>query len=226
MYSERIDTLTELGHPQIEGFNRDSAGRAVLRMLALRKPIVVAMHGACIGVGTTMTLGADIRIAGEGARFGLPFTRLGLVPEGASTWLLSRIVGMSQALEWIMTGRQFGAAEARDGGLVSRVVPDDEVTSTAMICPEIAALQHQQPCPTPAATVAHAYGRTPWEAHQRGVAAAHPCRRLADARRLPQPSREGALVRHPDTNWLGSPHGLREMDNPVTLLGPISNQSK
>jgi enoyl-CoA hydratase/carnithine racemase len=78
-----------------------------------------------------MTLPMDIRIAAESARFGFPFVRRGIMPEAASGWFLPRIVGISQAMEWVATGRVFDAAEALRGGLVSRVVPDGEVLPTA-----------------------------------------------------------------------------------------------
>lgn len=135
-----LATLAEAGHPTIAGVPADSAGRVVLRSMSLRKPLLVAMHGACIGVGTTMTLGADIRIAGESTRFAVPFARLGVTPEGLSSWLLPRIVGVTKALEWLVTGRTFDAYEAMSAGLISRVVPDDQVLNVTLeLAMEIAA---------------------------------------------------------------------------------------
>ena len=108
----------------------DTATRITM-IAAARKPVIVAVNGPAIGVGATMTLPADVRIAAESARFGFVFARRGIVPEAASSWFLPRVVGISQAMEWVATGRVFGAQEARDGGLVSRVVPDAELLPAA-----------------------------------------------------------------------------------------------
>jgi enoyl-CoA hydratase/carnithine racemase len=115
----------------IGGVPRDRGGVVSLAFAALRKPVVAALRGAAVGIGATMTLPMDVRIAGESARFGFPFVRRGIVPEAASGWFLPRVVGISQAVEWVATGRIFDAAEALRGGLVSRVVPDDELLPTA-----------------------------------------------------------------------------------------------
>jgi enoyl-CoA hydratase/carnithine racemase len=115
----------------IGGVPRDRGGVASLAFAALRKPVVAAINGAAVGIGATMTLPMDVRIAAESARFGFPFVRRGIVPEAASGWFLPRVVGISQAMEWVATGRIFDAAEALRGGLVSRVVPDDELLPTA-----------------------------------------------------------------------------------------------
>lgn len=113
------------------GVPRDGGGLVSLRFASLRKPIIAAINGAAVGIGVTMTLPADIRIAAASARFGFVFTRRGLVPEAASSWFLPRVVGISQAMEWVATGRIFDSGEALRGGLVSRVVPDGEVVATA-----------------------------------------------------------------------------------------------
>jgi enoyl-CoA hydratase/carnithine racemase len=115
----------------IGGVPRDRGGVTSLAFAALRKPVVAAVNGAAVGIGATMTLPMDVRIAGESARFGFPFVRRGIVPEAASGWFLPRVVGISRAMEWVATGRVFGAEEALAGGLVSRVVPDDELLGTA-----------------------------------------------------------------------------------------------
>src|SRR4051794_32053099 len=115
----------------IGGVPRDAGGVAALPFAALRKPVIAAVNGPAVGIGATMTLPMDIRIAAASARFGFPFTRRGIVPEAASGWFLPRVVGISQAMEWVATGRIFDAAEALRGGLVSRVVPDDELLPTA-----------------------------------------------------------------------------------------------
>ena len=115
----------------IGGVPRDHGGVASLAFAALRKPVVAAVHGAAVGIGATMTLPMDVRIAGESARFGFPFVRRGISPEAASSWFLPRVVGISQAMEWMATGRIFDAAEALRGRLVSRVVPDEELLPAA-----------------------------------------------------------------------------------------------
>jgi enoyl-CoA hydratase/carnithine racemase len=116
----------------IGGVPRDTGGVTALAIARCRKPVIAAVNGPAVGIGVTMTLPMDIRIAAESARFGFVFTRRGLVPEAASTWFLPRVVGISRAMEWVATGRVFGAAEALDGGLVSRVVPDGEVLPAAL----------------------------------------------------------------------------------------------
>src|SRR6185312_14110451 len=95
------------------------------------KPVIAAVNGAAVGVGITMQLPMDIRIAAPEARFGFVFARRGIVPEAASSWFLPRIVGISQALDWCYSGRVFGADEALKAGLVSRVVAPDELIATA-----------------------------------------------------------------------------------------------
>lgn len=98
---------------------------------ALKKPVIVAYNGPVVGVGVTMTLPFDIRIAAESARIGIVFNRRGITPEIGCAWLLPRIVGISAAAEIMYTGRLLSAQEALDFGLVSRVVPDDELMPTA-----------------------------------------------------------------------------------------------
>jgi enoyl-CoA hydratase/carnithine racemase len=114
-----------------QGIPRDGGGRITLRLYECRKPVIAAINGAAVGVGATMTLPMDVRIASEKARFGFVFARRGIVPEAASSWFLPRVVGISQAMEWVATGRLFGAEEALAGGLVSRVVPEGELLPAA-----------------------------------------------------------------------------------------------
>ena len=116
---------------EIGGVGRDRGGVVSLRLAALRVPVIAAVNGPAVGVGATMTLPMDVRIAGASARFGFVFARRGIVPEAASSWFLPRVVGISRAMEWAMTGRVFGAREALEGGLVSRVVPDEDLLDTA-----------------------------------------------------------------------------------------------
>jgi enoyl-CoA hydratase/carnithine racemase len=115
----------------VGGVPRDLGGVVSLSIAACRKPVIGVINGPAVGVGVTMTLPMDIRIAADTARFGFVFTRRGLVPEAASTWFLPRVVGISQAMEWVATGRVFGAGEALAGGLVSRVCPAAEVVPAA-----------------------------------------------------------------------------------------------
>jgi enoyl-CoA hydratase/carnithine racemase len=111
--------------------HRDGGGVFTLRVYDLKKPVIAAINGAAVGFGVTMTLPMDVRIASTAARFGFVFTRRGVVPEACSTWFLPRLVGMSRAAEWMLTGRIFDAAEALAGGLVSRVVAPDELLPAA-----------------------------------------------------------------------------------------------
>src|SRR6185369_3815735 len=110
---------------------RDGGGRVTLRIYSLKKPVIAAINGPAVGVGVTMTLPMDIRIASSAARFGFVFARRGIVPEACSSWFLPKVVGLSRAAEWLYTGRVFDAAEALAGGLVSRVVPPDELLPAA-----------------------------------------------------------------------------------------------
>jgi enoyl-CoA hydratase/carnithine racemase len=115
----------------INGVPRDGGGVVTLRLAAMRTPTIAAINGAAVGVGATMTLPMDIRIAADSSRFGLVFARRGIMPEAASNWFLPRVVGIAQAMEWVVTGRIFPAEEALAGGLVSRVVPRDDLLDVA-----------------------------------------------------------------------------------------------
>jgi enoyl-CoA hydratase/carnithine racemase len=110
---------------------RDGGGRVSLKIFESKKPVIAAVNGPAVGVGVTMTLPMDIRIASSAARFGFVFARRGIVPEACSSWFLPKVVGLSRAAEWLYTGRVFDAAEALAGGLVSRVVPPDELLPAA-----------------------------------------------------------------------------------------------
>ncbi len=110
---------------------RDGGGRVTLRIFKCLKPVIGAINGAAVGIGVTMQLAMDIRIASTEARFGFVFARRGIVPEAASSWFLPRIVGISQALEWCYSGRVFPAQEALAGRLVSKVLPTDELLPAA-----------------------------------------------------------------------------------------------
>jgi enoyl-CoA hydratase/carnithine racemase len=110
---------------------RDGGGQVALRIFDLKKPVIAAINGPAVGVGITMTLPMDIRLAVEGAKIGFVFTRRGIVPEACSSWFLPRIVGISQAMEWVASGRVFPAEEALAGGLVRSVHPAAELMETA-----------------------------------------------------------------------------------------------
>lgn len=101
--------------------NRDMGGVLALRLYNCLKPVIAAVNGPAVGIGATMTLPMDMRLASKTARFGFVFARRGIVPEAASAWFLPRLVGMGQALEWCYSGRVFGADEAHAGGLVRSV---------------------------------------------------------------------------------------------------------
>jgi len=109
----------------------DNGGMFTLRVFESTKPVIAAINGPAVGVGVTMTLPMDIRLASEDAKLGLVFARRGIVPEAASSWFLPRIVGISQAMEWVATGRVFSAQEALAGGLVRSLHPAGELLDAA-----------------------------------------------------------------------------------------------
>lgn len=110
---------------------RDGGGRLTLRIFRCLKPVIAAINGPAVGVGVTMTLPMDIRLASDSARFGFVFARRGIVPEAASSWFLPRIVGISQALEWCFSGRVFPAVEAHAGGLIKAVYSNGDLLEAA-----------------------------------------------------------------------------------------------
>jgi len=110
---------------------RDGGGIATLRIFNSLKPVIGAINGAAVGIGVTMQLPMDIRMASTDARFGFVFARRGITPEAASSWFLSRLVGMQTALEWCFTGRVFNAQEALDRGLVRSLHAPDELLAAA-----------------------------------------------------------------------------------------------
>ena len=113
------------------GAPRDNGGQLTLRIFDCTKPVIAAINGPAVGVGATMTLPMDIRLAAEEARFGFVFVRRGIVPEAASSWFLPRVVGINQALEWVMSGRVFSAQEALAGRLVRSLHPRGELLDVA-----------------------------------------------------------------------------------------------
>jgi enoyl-CoA hydratase/carnithine racemase len=118
---------------------RDGGGRVVLRIYDSLKPVIAAINGPAVGVGITMTLPMDIRLAAHNAKIGFVFARRGIVPEACSSWFLPRLVGISQAMEWVATGRVFDAEEALNGGLVRSLHgPDDLLAYAHALAREIA----------------------------------------------------------------------------------------
>lgn len=122
-----------------QGVPRDGGGLVSLRIFNSLKPVIGAINGAAVGVGVTMTLPMDIRLASESAKFGFVFAKRGIVPEACSSYFLPRLVGIQQATEWVYTGRVFGADEALAGGLVRSVhAPDDLLPAAHALAREIA----------------------------------------------------------------------------------------
>ena len=119
--------------------HRDGGGQVTLEIFASRKPVIAAINGAAVGVGITMTLPMDVRVVAEDAKIGFVFARRGIVPEACSSWFLPRIVGISKAVEFCVTGRVFRAADEAASGLFNHIVPADQVLPKAMeIAREIA----------------------------------------------------------------------------------------
>lgn len=118
--------------------NRDGGGRTSLRFWDLKKPIIAAINGPAVGVGITMTLPMDIRLAVPDAKIGFVFARRGIVPEAVSSWFLPRVVGISQAAEWCYSGRVFSGEEAGAAGLVKVVAADQLLDRAYEIAGEIA----------------------------------------------------------------------------------------
>lgn len=109
----------------------EPAGRCSMAIFKMNKPVIAAVHGAAVGAGSSIILSADYRLASKSARFGFVFTRRGIVPEGASTWFLPRLVGLPTAVDWMISGRVFGVDEAHAAGLVSEVLPEHELVDRA-----------------------------------------------------------------------------------------------
>ena len=114
-----------------DSVRRDGGGQVTLRIFACKKPVIAAINGAAVGIGATMTLPMDVRLASSVARIGFVFTRRGIVPEACSSWFLPRVVGISRAAEWVYTGRILSAYEAASGCLVRTVYAPDELLPAA-----------------------------------------------------------------------------------------------
>jgi enoyl-CoA hydratase/carnithine racemase len=163
---------------------RDGGGRLTLRLFQSKKPLISACNGVAVGVGATMQLPMDMRLAADSARFGFVFARRGIVPEAASSWFLPRIVGMPTALEWCMTGRLIDAQEAHARGLVRSLHPQGELLEAAF------ALAHEIAQNTSAVSVAMTRAMLwrlsalehPMHAHRIDSRAIYRLSRSADAR--------------------------------------------
>ena len=123
---------------RVNGVDRDGGGRVTLRIFDSLKPVIAAVNGPAVGVGVTMQLAMDMRLASTTARFGFVFARRGINPEAASSWFLPKLVGVQTALEWCYTGRVFSAQEALDKGLVRSLhEPDDLLPAARALAREI-----------------------------------------------------------------------------------------
>ena len=129
------DTLTRALAEDVDGHTptgyREPAGRISERVYSMQKPVIAAINGDAIGGGATIVAAMDVRIASEDARFGFVFTRRGVVPEGASTWFVPRLVGIGRATDWMLSGRLFDAAEGLESGYLTSVVPAGRVMEAA-----------------------------------------------------------------------------------------------
>lgn len=125
------DMRERLDDPAIRDGVRDTGGRVTLAIFNCKKPVIAAINGAAVGIGATMTLAMDIRLASEKARVGFVFGKLGVVPEACSSWFLPRLVGPQQALEWVLSGEIFDAAEGLRGGLFRSVHPPESLLDEA-----------------------------------------------------------------------------------------------
>jgi enoyl-CoA hydratase/carnithine racemase len=170
----------EVGDPEA---HRDRGGIIVLRIYRSLKPIIAAINGPAVGVGISMTLPMDIRIMADSARAGFVFAARGIVPDGAASWFLPRVVGISQALEWCLSGRVFDAEEALAGGLVRSICPADELLPMATrLAREIAA----NAAPVSAVITRHLLWQMlgadhPMVTHRADSRAIHDTGRMADA---------------------------------------------
>ena len=132
LYPTPPTCATSSTEPEIHSGVRDTGGKVTLAIHELPKPVIAAINGPAVGIGATMTLAMDIRLASTKARIGFVFGRLGIVPEAASTWFLPRIVGLQQALEWVYSADILTAEQALAGRLVRSVHEPDELLGAAL----------------------------------------------------------------------------------------------
>lgn len=196
---------------------RDGGGRLTLRLFQSTKPLISACNGVAVGVGVTMQLPMDMRLAADTARFGFVFARRGIVPEAASSWFLPRIVGMPTALEWCMTGRLIDAQEALAKGLVRSVHPQQELMGAAL------GLAHEIAENTSAVSVAmtramlwrNAAAAHPMMAHRVDSRAIYRLSRSADAREGIASFLEKRPPAYPDTVSADMPDFYPWWDEPA-----------
>lgn len=152
----------------VDGVPRDPGGVVTLRMAALRKPLIVAVQGAAVGAGASMLLPCDIRVIADDARVGFVFAKRGIAVESVASWLLPRVVGVTRALDWVLTGRLVAAAELDSAGLATQVVPADEVLAQAeQIAREVAANTSRVAAGVARQLLWRMLGeQSPWEAHR------------------------------------------------------------
>jgi enoyl-CoA hydratase/carnithine racemase len=176
----RADGSIDYSHDSV----RDGGGRVTLRIFKSLKPVIAAVNGPAVGIGVTMQLAMDMRLASSAARFGFVFARRGIVPEAGSSWFLSKLVGLPQALEWCFSGRVFGADEALKGGLVRSVhEPEDLLPAARALAMEIA----ENTAPVSVALTRQMLWRmagapSPWDAHRVDSAAIWSRGRSGDAK--------------------------------------------
>ncbi len=130
-YDSTLDETATPKDSRINGELRDGGGLLTLRIFECTKPVIAAINGHAVGVGATMTLPMDVRLAADSAKIGFVFAARGIVPEACSSWFLPRLVGISQAAEWVYTARVFPSSEALAAGLVRSIHPADEVVAAA-----------------------------------------------------------------------------------------------
>lgn len=148
--------------PQIQRGAREPGGKLALAIYACKKPVIAAINGPAVGIGATMTLSMDIRLASQRARIGFVFGKLGIVPEACSTWFLPRLVGMQQALDWLYSAEIFDADEALRGGLVKAVHPPETLLDEAY---KLARRYTAQRSPVSAALIRQMTWRNSAQAH-------------------------------------------------------------
>jgi enoyl-CoA hydratase/carnithine racemase len=191
---------------------RDTGGQVSLRIYSSLKPVIAAINGPAVGVGITMTLPMDVRLAAAGAKIGFVFVRRGIVPEACSSWFLPRLVGVSQALEWVETGRVFAAEEALAGGLVRSVhAPEDVLGAAQALAREMAS----ETAPVSVALARQLIWRMagaahPMEAHRADSRAMFARGQSADAREGVEAFLEKRAARFPDRLSNGLPEVFPE----------------
>jgi enoyl-CoA hydratase/carnithine racemase len=222
-YAKRTDRHDNASAVQADGAvdvthdgARDSGGRLTLRIFNCKKPVIGAINGAAVGIGATMQLPMDFRLASSTARFGFVFARRGIVPEAASSWFLPRLVGISQALDWCYSGRVFGADEALSKGLVRSVhAPEDLMTAARNLATELTS----DSAPVSIALTRQMMWRMlgashPMEAHKMDSRAIWSRGAAADAKEGVVSFLEKRTAHYPDKVSDGMPHFSPWMDEP------------